>query len=162
MNTSPTEPPSPEGPDVASAPARRYLLSRRAFAGGAAAATGVSLFGGWASSPASAASSTKPVPHGFGSVSTAPRLPRGFANTFRSHFIWANGIRQHVVSGGDGPPLLLVHGWPTEMPSAPASGSTERGMPTLPRTSHARPCRSRSPCSGSAERTAGPTFRETQ
>ena len=112
MNTSPTEPPSPEGPDAASAPARRYLLSRRAFAGGAAAATGVSLFGGWASSPASAASSTKPVPHGFGSVSTAPRLPRGFANTFRSHLIRANGIRQHVVIGGDGPPLLLVHGWP--------------------------------------------------
>ena len=24
----------------------------------------------------------------------------------------ANGIRQHVVIGGDGPPLLLVHGWP--------------------------------------------------
>jgi pimeloyl-ACP methyl ester carboxylesterase len=24
----------------------------------------------------------------------------------------ANGIRQHVVIGGNGPPLLLVHGWP--------------------------------------------------
>ena len=24
----------------------------------------------------------------------------------------ANGISQHVVIGGDGPPLLLVHGWP--------------------------------------------------
>lgn len=24
----------------------------------------------------------------------------------------ANGVRQHVVIGGDGPPLLLVHGWP--------------------------------------------------
>ena len=21
-------------------------------------------------------------------------------------------LRQHVVTGGDGPPLLLVHGWP--------------------------------------------------
>ena len=24
----------------------------------------------------------------------------------------ANGLRQHAVIGGDGPPLLLVHGWP--------------------------------------------------
>jgi pimeloyl-ACP methyl ester carboxylesterase len=26
--------------------------------------------------------------------------------------VQANGIRQHVVVGGHGPPLLLVHGWP--------------------------------------------------
>jgi pimeloyl-ACP methyl ester carboxylesterase len=45
-------------------------------------------------------------------VSTAPRLPAGFTKTFRSRFVQANGIRQHVVIGGDGPPLLLVHGWP--------------------------------------------------
>jgi pimeloyl-ACP methyl ester carboxylesterase len=50
-------------------------------------------------------------PRDFGSVSTAPKLPRTFARTFESRFIRANGIRQHVVVGGDGPPLLLVHGW---------------------------------------------------
>ena len=111
MNTSHTEP-SQQGPDPSVPHPARYLLSRRAFAGGAAAATGISLLGGWASSTASAASSTKPVPHGFGSVSTAPRLPRAFAHTFKSQFIRANGIRQHAVIGGDGPPLLLVHGWP--------------------------------------------------
>ncbi|MBP2472051.1 pimeloyl-ACP methyl ester carboxylesterase [Crossiella equi] len=41
-----------------------------------------------------------------------PRLPPGFGRTFTSSFVVANGLRQHVVTGGDGPPLLLVHGWP--------------------------------------------------
>ena len=42
----------------------------------------------------------------------APHLPRGFSKTFTSQFVNAGGLRQHVVIGGDGPPLLLVHGWP--------------------------------------------------
>lgn len=42
----------------------------------------------------------------------APRLPAGFTKTFRSRFIKTGNLRQHVVMGGDGPPLLLVHGWP--------------------------------------------------
>ena len=42
----------------------------------------------------------------------APHLPPGFAKTFSSRFVDAGGIRQHIVIGGDGPPLLLVHGWP--------------------------------------------------
>jgi TatA/E family protein of Tat protein translocase len=42
----------------------------------------------------------------------APHLPAGFTGTFKSRYITANGLRQHVVIGGDGPPLLLVHGWP--------------------------------------------------
>lgn len=41
-----------------------------------------------------------------------PHLPAGFRRTFSSRFIDANGLRQHAVIGGDGPPLLLVHGWP--------------------------------------------------
>ena len=45
---------------------------------------------------------------GPGSVSQAPGLPPGFT----SRYVVANGLRQHVVLGGDGPPLLLVHGWP--------------------------------------------------
>ena len=53
-----------------------------------------------------------PDPEGPGSVSGAPNLPAGFTDTFTSHYVNAGGLRQHVVVGGDGPPLLLVHGWP--------------------------------------------------
>ena len=42
----------------------------------------------------------------------APHLPPWFGKTFTSRFVNAGGLRQHVVIGGDGPPLLLVHGWP--------------------------------------------------
>src|SRR6266545_5340923 len=52
------------------------------------------------------------TPSGPGSVSGAPELPKGFSKTFTSRFIRAGGLRQHAVIGGDGPPLLLVHGWP--------------------------------------------------
>src|ERR1700722_4885230 len=52
------------------------------------------------------------IPDGPGSVSGAPHLPDGFTGTFTSRYIEAGGLRQHVVTGGDGPPLLLVHGWP--------------------------------------------------
>jgi pimeloyl-ACP methyl ester carboxylesterase len=42
----------------------------------------------------------------------APHLPPGFSKKFTSRFVDAGGLRQHVIIGGDGPPLLLVHGWP--------------------------------------------------
>lgn len=48
----------------------------------------------------------------FGSVAGSPGLPGGFDKTFKSRYVEANGVRQHVVIGGDGPPLLLIHGWP--------------------------------------------------
>ena len=51
-------------------------------------------------------------PEGPGSVSGAPNLLDGFAGTFTSRYVDTGGLRQHVVTGGDGPPLLLVHGWP--------------------------------------------------
>jgi pimeloyl-ACP methyl ester carboxylesterase len=58
-------------------------------------------------------SSTRlPTPEGPGSVSGAPNLPEGFTDTFTSRYVDAGGLRQHAVIGGDGPPLLLVHGWP--------------------------------------------------
>lgn len=44
--------------------------------------------------------------------SGAPNLPAGFTDTFTSRYINAGGLRQHAVIGGEGPPLLLVHGWP--------------------------------------------------
>jgi pimeloyl-ACP methyl ester carboxylesterase len=42
----------------------------------------------------------------------APHLPPGFDRTFTSQFVKTGNLRQHAVIGGDGPPLLLVHGWP--------------------------------------------------
>jgi pimeloyl-ACP methyl ester carboxylesterase len=53
-----------------------------------------------------------PTPQGPGSVSGAPNLPAGFTDTFTSRFVDTGDLRLHAVTGGDGPPLLLVHGWP--------------------------------------------------
>jgi pimeloyl-ACP methyl ester carboxylesterase len=53
-----------------------------------------------------------PAPEGPGSVSGAPHLPAGFTDTFTSRYIDAGDVRLHAVIGGDGPPLLLIHGWP--------------------------------------------------
>jgi pimeloyl-ACP methyl ester carboxylesterase len=52
------------------------------------------------------------APEGPGSVSGAPNLPDGFTGTFASRYIDTGDLCQHVVTGGQGPPLLLVHGWP--------------------------------------------------
>jgi pimeloyl-ACP methyl ester carboxylesterase len=60
----------------------------------------------------SALSASTPAPEGFGSVSQAPNLPDGFTDTFTSRYIDTADLRLHAVIGGDGPPLLLVHGWP--------------------------------------------------
>jgi pimeloyl-ACP methyl ester carboxylesterase len=53
-----------------------------------------------------------PIPEGPGSVSGAPNLPGGFTGTFTSRYVDTGELRLHAVTGGDGPPLLLVHGWP--------------------------------------------------
>jgi pimeloyl-ACP methyl ester carboxylesterase len=53
-----------------------------------------------------------PTPEGPGSVSGAPHLPAGFSDTFTSRYIDTGALRLHAVTGGHGPPLLLVHGWP--------------------------------------------------
>src|ERR687894_2568838 len=60
----------------------------------------------------SSSSTQLPTPEGPGSVSGAPHLPAGFADTFTSRYVDTGGLRQHAVIGGAGPPLLLVHGWP--------------------------------------------------
>src|SRR5262245_23296182 len=52
------------------------------------------------------------IPEGPGSASGAPSLSEGFADTFTSRLVDVGGVRLHAVVGGDGPPLLLVHGWP--------------------------------------------------
>jgi pimeloyl-ACP methyl ester carboxylesterase len=110
MNTSRSQPAEAKvaGAQASSRHPRRQL-SRRTFARGAAATAGLPFVGAWTTSPASA---SKRTPDEFGSVCTAPRLPAGFRRTFASRYVHAGGIRQHAVIGGDGPPLLLVHGWP--------------------------------------------------
>ena len=60
----------------------------------------------------SSSSTRLPTPEGPGSVSGAPNLPAGFTDTFTSRYIDTGEVRLHAVIGGDGPPLLLVHGWP--------------------------------------------------
>jgi pimeloyl-ACP methyl ester carboxylesterase len=57
-------------------------------------------------------SSTNAVPEGTGSASGAPNLPEGFRDVFASRYVETGELRLHAVIGGDGPPLLLVHGWP--------------------------------------------------
>ena len=56
--------------------------------------------------------SSSSTPEGPGSVSGAPNLPAGFTGTFTSRYVDTGELRLHAVTGGDGPPLLLVHGWP--------------------------------------------------
>ena len=53
-----------------------------------------------------------PLAEGRGSVSGVPVLPEGFADTFTSRYVDIGGLRLHAVIGGEGPPLLLIHGWP--------------------------------------------------
>jgi pimeloyl-ACP methyl ester carboxylesterase len=60
----------------------------------------------------SSVSTQLPLAEGRGSVSEAPNLPDGFADTFSSRFVDIGDLRLHAVIGGGGPPLLLIHGWP--------------------------------------------------
>jgi pimeloyl-ACP methyl ester carboxylesterase len=57
-------------------------------------------------------SASTSAPEGPGSVSGAPNLQEGFTDTFTSRYVDIGDLRLHAVIGGDGPPLLLVHGWP--------------------------------------------------
>ena len=56
--------------------------------------------------------SSGPTPEGPGSVSGAPNLAEGFTDSFTSRSVDSGELRLLAVTGGDGPPLLLVHGWP--------------------------------------------------
>src|SRR5215211_6030795 len=60
----------------------------------------------------SSSSTHLPTLEGPGSVSGAPNLPDRFTDTFTSRYIDTGELRLHAVIGGEGPPLLLVHGWP--------------------------------------------------
>lgn len=45
-------------------------------------------------------------------VTDVPHLPDGFTDTFTSRTVDVDGLTLHAVTGGDGPPLLLLPGWP--------------------------------------------------
>ncbi|MCS0603420.1 alpha/beta hydrolase [Streptomyces sp. LP11] len=49
---------------------------------------------------------------GFGTVTSVPDLPAGFGERFRSHRYDLGDVTLHAVTGGSGPALLLVGGWP--------------------------------------------------
>lgn len=61
--------------------------------------------------PTSPARAGQPV-GGFGSVTDTPGLPDGFAGTFSSRLVDVDGVHLHIVVGGEGPPLLVLGGWP--------------------------------------------------
>jgi pimeloyl-ACP methyl ester carboxylesterase len=62
--------------------------------------------------PSTTATDAQALPEGPGSVSRVPCLPPGFTDTFTSRYVDTGELRLHAVTGGDGPPLLLVAGWP--------------------------------------------------
>jgi hypothetical protein len=115
---------TPKGQDEAKeTPKIRYLSRRRMLGLMGSTAIAVTLAGcegeesGPSSSPSAATAETTSAaplatPEGPFSVSGAPNLPDGFTDTFTSRYIDTDELRQHVVIGGEGPPLLLVHGWP--------------------------------------------------
>lgn len=53
-----------------------------------------------------------PAATGFGSVHGVPSLPPGFLEVFDSYQVPTGEIELHAVIGGNGPPLLLLGGWP--------------------------------------------------
>jgi pimeloyl-ACP methyl ester carboxylesterase len=96
-----SEPANQHSEDVVNAGISRRGVVRVAGAG----ALALGLSGATAAAAQAASAATHKGP---GSLSQPPNPPPGFT----SRFIHAGGLRQHVVIGGDGPPLLLVHGWP--------------------------------------------------
>ncbi|RJG01117.1 alpha/beta fold hydrolase [Noviherbaspirillum sedimenti] len=48
----------------------------------------------------------------FGSVHGVPSLPEGFTEVFDSYLVPSGDLNLHAVIGGEGPPLLLLGGWP--------------------------------------------------
>ncbi len=52
------------------------------------------------------------IADGPGSVSCAPQLLDGFTRTFTSRYVDTGEVRLHAVTGGTGPALLLLAGWP--------------------------------------------------
>ena len=63
-------------------------------------------------------------------VSRAPHLPGEFTGTFTSRYADSGDLRQHVTTGGDGPPpLLLGHGWQQPAGHGACAGNQAVPMP---------------------------------
>ena len=114
MTPSSPRPPGSEGADgadKADPPVAARALSRRTFIGSAAAAAGAASLTEALTHPAHG-SVQQISPKGPGSVAGAPHLSARFRRTFTSRYVHTGRLRLHAVVGGEGPPLLLVHGWP--------------------------------------------------
>jgi pimeloyl-ACP methyl ester carboxylesterase len=85
-------------------PSRRWLL--RMAAAGAAAVPVSRLLGGV---PAAIA---EPALAAERPATELPGLPKGFRKTFTSKHVKVDGLRLHAVTGGTGPAVLLIGGWP--------------------------------------------------
>ncbi|MEV6740757.1 alpha/beta fold hydrolase [Streptomyces sp. NPDC051104] len=51
-------------------------------------------------------------PADFGTVTGTPGLPAEFDRVFSSRYVDVGSVRLHTVTGGQGPALLLIGGWP--------------------------------------------------
>ncbi|MFE5889701.1 alpha/beta fold hydrolase [Streptomyces sp. NPDC056462] len=59
-----------------------------------------------------AACSTPTADDGVPAHTAATQGDPRFEKTFRHEFADVDGVRMHYVSGGSGPPVVLIHGWP--------------------------------------------------
>ncbi|MDQ0921510.1 pimeloyl-ACP methyl ester carboxylesterase [Pseudarthrobacter sp. W1I19] len=101
--------PSPQ-PDHKDLPASTSRRTRRRWIG-AVASVAAALVVGTVTTAASAPNADSKTESW---VTNGPKVPADFSNTFKSTFVEANGIRQHAVVGGEGPAVLLIHGWPED------------------------------------------------
>ncbi len=88
--------------------------SRRAvLAMGALALTSACATGGAAPAPGSASGSSHPVAEAdVATFDAATRDDAEFNRRFSHEFADVDGVHMHYVTGGTGPPLVLLHGWP--------------------------------------------------
>ena len=107
MSSSSTRLPNPEGPGSGSQAGQG--ISRRRFAGLAGATLVAGLAPAGTHAYAASERGFKPRRRRWPRP-RPPHLPAGFTDTFRSRFIHTGELPLHAVIGGEGPPLLLVHG----------------------------------------------------
>jgi pimeloyl-ACP methyl ester carboxylesterase len=99
----------PTDPSDPNPPARR----RRRIFGVVVALASLLALAGWVPPGVARADDRGSRPEALGQLAgSPPDLPPGFGDVFKDRFIQVGKVRLHAVTGGDGPPLLLVHGWP--------------------------------------------------
>ena len=86
-------------------------FDRRNFLRGAACAVATTQFGLTTSAYAQAAPTPNPAGAGQ-SAGAFPPLPANLQGLFSHQMAQANGVNLHYVIGGQGSPLVLLHGWP--------------------------------------------------